>query len=86
LFLDLNRQNVENRVKNIENSFLDIGRRVRALFEKILRLCSNNRMKLDSNLFKTIKNGKFDMSCQFGGHFVNLTFYSQKIVEMFTMV
>jgi hypothetical protein len=24
-----------------------------------LRLCSKNRMKMDSNLFKTIKNGKF---------------------------
>jgi hypothetical protein len=22
-------------------------------------LCSKNRMKMDSNLFKTIKNGKF---------------------------
>jgi hypothetical protein len=27
--------------------------------KKILRLCSNNRMEMDANLFKTIENENF---------------------------
>jgi hypothetical protein len=65
---------------------------VRAVFEKSLRLCSKNHMKMDINPFETIKNGKFGkfyiknvlfeykISCLdiFGGDFVNLTLFWPK--------
>jgi hypothetical protein len=47
-------------LKIIKNTLFKISAFERELFWKIaLRLCSKNRMKMDSNLFETIKNGKF---------------------------
>jgi hypothetical protein len=53
------RSCVQN-LKIIQNTLFEIPAVEWELFWKIiLRLCSKNRMKMDSNLFEIIKNGKF---------------------------
>jgi hypothetical protein len=51
---------VYENLKTIKNTLFEISAVEWKLFWKnTLRLCSKIRMKMDSNLFETIKNGKF---------------------------
>jgi hypothetical protein len=76
----------------IENTIFEISAVEWELFWKnTLRLCSKNRMKMDSNLYKTMENlenftqtyvsFEFKISCFdiLGVHFVNLTLFWPKI-------
>jgi hypothetical protein len=93
------RSCVQN-LKIIENTLFEISAVEWERFWKNTLRFKKPYEYMDSNLFKTIKNGKFGkfyikycpfeykISCLdiFGGHFVNLTLFWPKIVVKLKMV